>query len=385
MTSKPVYRYYWWYILLISLPASMFVYLAAAMPLWSYQNEPFSSDFWLTVGISILIVCFAGGYLAYIISYRLTEKDNGLEERSIFGRHLSFRTIVIPPDATPRDMERLRRAGFSDPHISIFCNGFAVLKRTAALEERDFALTAAGIPYPPVPSLHTFHVHHRYCIALALMVAPLSLYCLWFFSDQYLGIKLLLHVGMSATFFYLWHNYSNLSRTYFERSHDVFRTAIPIVLVFLLMMCPLMFINRYDIASYIPFGVASFVLTFIIHQLIRVPNRIYYMFFLWLLPTLFGLLIFINCLPREKMESIQTTVHAKKEFDTFPPYWGIRMNVWNNGESTKFELSQSVYDQIQIGDKLSVNIYSGLLGVRWVETSRRKNDTSFSKKIVNMR
>lgn len=387
MRQKIVYTYYRWYILLFFVIACAFLYLFVFLISLSYK-DPLSGDlFWFFTGMFIVMFIVFTLYLTHITSYRLVLKNDTLQEwRKIvpFGKSKLRFTITLPnaDHVGTAHFEPIKKEFQSNTEISIFCNGFAPVRRLLSLRDYLIMRRQGRSDYPPVPSLSTFRRHQQQCLTVFWLVPIILAYI----------VMLQLRVHPIFTFFayvlfvpiisYLWYTFSKLPKIYFLYTLEVVKHPLPFVLFCLTLLFLYSVLLEFSVSNAIPLAVASFVLTVILHWRYGrlLYSRAYYITFFCLPFMLFGLLLIINCVPTGKpTEIVEVPVYAKKHDDSFPPFFAVDVDIWGDGEPTGFDLKKSLYDQVEVGDTLFFAIYRGLLGVRWIKNPSGKDNSHIRK------
>ena len=388
MLNKIVYTYYHWYILLTFTITCAALSLAAFIIHISYRDPSSESLFWFGIGLFIMTSLIAIIYLPRIISYRLVLEGNTLQEwfKSVpFGKSRLHFTITLP-DANghldPAHSDPISKEYEPNTEISIFCNGFAPIRQRLSLREYLIMEHQDDTNYPPVPSLSTFRRHQQHCLTPFWLV-PTMLFCIsQIHSSLHPIFNVLAYVLFISILSYLWYTFSKLPKVYFWYTLEIIKPPIPFVLSLLTILFLYSLLLKLSISSSIPFAVASFILTIILHWRYGhlFYSRAYYLTFLCLPFALFGLLLAINCTPTGKpAASVQAPIYAKQQTDKFPVHFSVDIDIWGDGKPTGFDLKSSIYDQVEVGDTLSFTIHRGLLGVRWIKNPSTIDDLLIQK------
>lgn len=388
MCQKIVYTYYRWYIILVFIIVCIFFSLGSFL-LYSIYNDSSATDlFWFGGGMFATVFIVSVLYLTEIISYRLVlDHDVILEWRKTlpFGKSkLRFTFIHQHTDDSSATTNVDLRHGKIQPalHISIFCNGFAPVKHRLAERDHLIAHYVGRTDCPTVPSFSAFRRHQLHCIALLWIVPSILAYIVLFQLHVHPVVNFSAYLLFVFIISYFWYNFSKLPKTYLSDTLELVRNPIPYVLVFLTALLGYSVLLKFSISNAIPLAVVSFILTFILHWRYRrlLHSTAYYITFFCLPVVLFNMLVIINFIPTGKpTESVQVPVYAKHHTDSFPPFFTVDVDIWEDGEPTGFDLKNSVYDQVEVGDTLSFTIHRGLLGIRWIKNPSTIDDLLIRK------
>jgi len=370
-----IYTYYTWYkITILSLSIGL-IYFLANTTYETYIAEELGGYFWFFSVFLTALVILSGGYIAYMITYKLTILLDTLRQQSIFGSKTISRAIWLQETSRPIAMP-------------IFIDGYATLMREKAIANRPKSDNLMHPPTPPVPSIETYRVQQRHSILITLSTLPVMAYML---VQTQVAPSPILHLSIyllvSFAMVYIWYSNTRLDKVYFPQAT---RATNPQLLLMwgVWNVCHTSgFLTRVEVPSYLPFIIASLLLSAVIHLIIKrkkwfsevfLRHRyFYYALFLYLPITWYNLLFSVNCLsPNPATTSVQTTVQAKQYLIGWMPSWAIMVNVWNPDSKETIEVVASVHKEIQPGDTVYIDVKKGLLGVSWYKASYLGRDTS---------
>lgn len=374
------YSYFGWYKLSIFLFGIILLYTPVSIAYKLYIDGDINLAFWinslLTIGPAIPWLI----YLIYLFTYRLTVGPHRLEERSIMG------TVHIEKSLWDETADVFDYSIYSrkEPKLSIskFSNAFAPMHRELDIIFDSEELNTPEFMPPTVPPLSAYRRYQLTTAILEFYWLPFTLYAV---VQMFIEIDHIPHtcvfIAVYVGLFCVWYSSRDLPKKYFFDIPRIIQDKGVPLSIFWTVAHTWTIAFRHHIESNYTFVLSSILISVLIYQLCRIFRHqferfrtqyagLFYTFFISLPFILYCVLCSVNCFPSpSKTKTIYTTIQQKQPADLIIPFHTLTANIWPDQNDKIISVIPSLYDQVQEGDTVSIQLYPGVLGVPWVRNS----------------
>lgn len=385
--KKITHTYYWWYRMMITTLAIAInvFFIGIFIDVYTSIGLSFAKiSSFLFVGLLMISLMLATLlYCLHVCTYRLTVRKEGLSKRSIFGSSsIPYGDIILEQYGI---FGIFLKSAKNDAFISI---SHLVSKSSQLLHNLDDDPAALYCPFEHLvnDSEHSAPPLAEYKIAqqTSIIVPALGIFCFLYGVPNVLAelfppyVHVLIYITVLFLSFSVWDKVNHLNYIFFSEIVDQATNFIIGINIMWLLSQILGLFSKYDmkypgilfIASIIIGGIVYFlpwIRNFIANEVDRCKKL--YWFFVLLLPlSVFNLTGLINCLPSNNYYTVEKPILDKTYLRGMFPRFILSVSMWNKDETdilTKFQ----VFEEIEIGDTVFLDIHHGLLGLPWIHST----------------